>query len=204
MMTKRKNSKDLKPAGRPSTYTEEIALLICQRIAGGEYLKDICADPRMPGKTTVHRWMAVTPTFRAAYVRAREAQMEGWADDVLEIADDASGDYVERTAQDGSVERVYDPEVVQRAKLRIDTRKWLMSKLAPRYADKVNVDVSGSVDVSTLSDAELESRLKAGLAALGIEAAGPLLIVPPASAPPKPEPEPAAENPQDVVPEGGA
>lgn len=204
-MTKPITDRPLKRAGRkPWEYDEEIAAEVCDRLSQGESLRSICEDPRLPSHQTIYKWAAVQPTFRTAYARAREAQMEGWADEIVEIADDDSGDYVERIGKDGTVERAFDPENVQRSKLKIETRKWIMSKLAPRYADKVALDVSGTIDVSTLSDAELEKRLKTGLAALGVETAGPLLIVPPASAPPEPEPEPAAETPQDVVSEGGA
>ncbi len=108
-------------------------------------------------------------------------QMDCWADDIVRISDDSTNDYMDRQAADGSTERVFDPENVQRSRLRIDTRKWIMSKLAGKYADKVDVSVDASfkVDVENLSDAELESRTRAALARLGIEApAGPLLLGP--------------------------
>ena len=47
---------------------------------------------------------------------------------------------------------------------------------AQRFGDKIDVNVSGSVEVSALSDAELEARTKARLKALGVEVAGPLLV----------------------------
>ncbi len=54
-----------------------------------------------------------------------------------------------------------------------------MSKLAARrYGDKIDVNLSGSVEVSALSDAELEARTKARLKALGVDVAGPLLVGP--------------------------
>ncbi len=110
--------------------------------------------------------------------------MEKWSDDVVRIADDASNDYMERLGKDGEVERVIDPETVQRSRLRIDTRKFLMAKLAPRvYGDKLAVDVTGSVEMSTLSDEELESRTRARLVALGVDVAGALLLPMPGAAP---------------------
>ena len=39
-------------------------------------------------------------------------------------------------------------ESVQRSKLRVDTRKWLMSKLAPKkYGEKVDLEHSGEVAI---------------------------------------------------------
>ncbi len=204
-MTKPITDRPLKRAGRkPMKYDEAVALEVCERIANGESLEDICEDPRVPSEMTIRRWMAAQPTFREAYARAREQQMEKWADDVIRIADDASGDYVDRVGKDGVVERVVDPETVQRSKLRIDTRKWLMSKLAAaRYGDRVDVNVSGSVEVSALSDEELEARTRARLVALGVEVAAPLLLPMPGAArapAPKPEAEPVVT---DVEPAAG-
>ena len=110
-------------------------------------------------------------------MRARELQMESWAEELKEIAEDGCNDWMERRVADGSIEQVLDHEHVQRSKLRIDTLKWLMSKFAPkRFADKVEVELSGSLKVETLTDEELEAKTAMLLARLGIEAAGPLLI----------------------------
>ena len=161
------------------TYTDEIGIAICTRIIEGETIKEICADADLPSERTVFRWLAAEPTFWRLYMRAREAQMEKWCEEIVEIADDARNDYMDRLAKNGEIERVYDPEAVQRSRLRIETRKWVMSKLAAkRYGDKVDVSVNATLDVSTLSDAELEARTKARLLALGIKVTGPLLLGP--------------------------
>ncbi len=175
-------------------YSDEVGEAICVRLIEGESLREICEDPDLPSQRTVYRWLAAERTFWQLYARAREAQMDRWAEEIVEIADDASNDYIERTGTDGEVERVLDPEAVQRSKLRIDTRKWVMSKLAAkRYGDKVAVDVTGSVEVSALSDAELEARTRARLVALGVEGAAPLLLpMPGAGRVPAPAPKPVA------------
>jgi hypothetical protein len=89
----------------------------------------------------------------------------------LTIADHSAGDYYE----DAEGNQKYDTEAVQRSKLRIETRKWIMGRLAAkRYGDKV--DVAVAVTVEDISDAELEARTRARLEALGVEVTGPLLI----------------------------
>ena len=134
--------------------------------------------------------MAVNSRFNSAYARAREHQMEAWADEIIAIADDSRGDLMEVAGKDGKIERVVDQENIQRARLRIDTRKWVMSKLAPRYADKVDVSVDAKIRVETMSDQELEDRTRARLIALGVEVGTtPLLLG--TARPVAQEPEPA-------------
>lgn len=72
-----------RPNFRPSTYAESLADEICERIACGESLLRICADEGMPDKTTVIRWLAKNAAFRAAYDRARQVQIDVWAERTL-------------------------------------------------------------------------------------------------------------------------
>jgi hypothetical protein len=66
--------------------------------------------------------------------------MEVWSEEIIEIADDAASDKF--TDANGN-ERV-DNEHINRSRLRVDTRKWLMSKLAPKkYGDKVDLRHAG-------------------------------------------------------------
>ena len=161
-----------------TTYSEEIALEVCQRVAEGEHLKGICSDPRLPGTTTIYRWMADNDTFRVAFARAREAQMDTFSQEIISIADDASKDFTERIDKNGDVELVEDPQMVQRSKLRIDTRWRLMSTLARAiYGDKVDLKVSGNIEVSGLSDEELEARTRARLVDLGVEVTASMLVM---------------------------
>jgi hypothetical protein len=74
-------------AGRPSTYSPKLADRICQRLANGESLRAICADPNMPDKATVLRWADRNPEFRGRYARARELLVEFWADELIAISD---------------------------------------------------------------------------------------------------------------------
>ena len=194
-MTKPITDRPLLQAARvPKPYNEEIAAEICRRLSQGESLRAICEDKHMPSNQMIYRWMADEPTFRSAYARAREAQMNKWADDIVEIADEAATASGERIDKEGKVETIVDPGAVQAARLRIDTRKFIMSKLAAKtYGDKVDVNVSGTVEVSALSDEELEARTRARLVDLGVQVAGPLLVALPGTARasvPSPEPEP--------------
>lgn len=111
--------------GRLSEYTPEMAALICERMATGESLRNICRDDGMPPESTVRMWAVDDRDgFAAQYARAREAQMDALSEDLLDISDG-----------DG------DP---QRDRLRLDARKWLMSKIAPKkYGERVELEHSG-------------------------------------------------------------
>lgn len=123
--------------GRPSDFSPEIANEICERLIGGESLRGICLDDHMPDARTVHRWLVVNEQFRQQYAHAREAQAETLFDDILEIADDARNDWMERRGEDDAG-WVANGENLQRSRLRVDARKWMASKLAPKkYGDKV-------------------------------------------------------------------
>lgn len=117
-----------KKVGRPSSFMQEVADDICTLLAQGESLRKICERTGMPSLSMVFRWLNEKPEFREQYARAREAQTEAMLEDVLMIADGAT------------------PEDVQVAKLRVEARKWAMSKLAPKkYGDKVTQEISGTM-----------------------------------------------------------
>jgi len=88
----------------------------------------------------VYRWLDENADFRDQYARAREEQADKLFREIIEIADDASGDYV--TSSDGQT--IVDHENIQRSRLRVDARKWAAARLAPRkYGDRVEHDVKG-------------------------------------------------------------
>jgi hypothetical protein len=119
-------------SGRPSIFTLILAGRICARLAEGESLRAICLDPDMPVKATVMRWLARRPDFQRQYEVARLAQADALFEMMQEIADDGVGD----EARSG--------ENVQRSRLRVDTLKWRLARMAPRkYGDKVTAEVTG-------------------------------------------------------------
>ena len=127
---------------RPSEYSEETATAICDRLGQGESLRQICADENMPGKSTVMRWLASQEAFRDQYARAREAQADYWAEEIIEISDDDSGDTIKD--EEKGTER-FNSEFAARSRLRVDTRKWLMARMAPKkYGDKVTQEHTGA------------------------------------------------------------
>ncbi len=120
--------------GRPSKYSDETVTEICERLSMGETLNAICRDAAMPSKSMVMRWLLKHESFRDQYARAREQQADVWFEQCLEIADDEAGD-------------------VNRARLRIDTRKWAAGKMQPKkYGDKVDLGASEGLRVILSTD----------------------------------------------------
>ncbi|MDE2585541.1 MAG: terminase small subunit protein [Betaproteobacteria bacterium] len=133
------------PGGRPSSFTQETADAICERLANGESLRSITGDDGMPSMPTVMRWLADESRveFRNQYARAREAQADHMAEEILEIADDASNDWMDNNKPDAPGYAL-NGEHVQRSRLRIDARKWLAAKMAPKkYGDKIETTLQG-------------------------------------------------------------
>lgn len=151
------------PAGRPTDYTEELAETICIRLAEGDSLRTICRDEDMPDKSTVLRWVARHDRFRDQYAKAKLEGAEALAEEMFDIADDSSNDWMERLDGEGqSVGWQLNGDHVRRSQLRIDVRKWYLSKIMPKkYGDKQQLEHSGKVDLNNVSDDELERRIAA-------------------------------------------
>ena len=103
-------------------YSDRVARDLCQHIAEGKSLRQIEKIDGMPGTSTIMRWLADPRRdgFRAKYALAKQVQMERLAEEALAISDDPDGD-------------------LARDKLRVDTRKWLITQLAPKRYGEVTL-----------------------------------------------------------------
>lgn len=145
----------------PATkFTQEVFDRICERIADGESLRAICADEDMPNASTVCRWLAADDggDLCKQYARSREAQADAIFDEILDIADNAANDWMERNGEDDVGYRV-NGEHIQRSRLRIDARRWMAGKLKPKvYGDKLDLTNSDN-SMSSMTDEQLRARL---------------------------------------------
>jgi hypothetical protein len=130
-----------KPGRPPFQWTDDIKAEILARIAAGETLRQVCRDEHMPEQTIVYELRARDREFAVAYARARDAQLEAWEDEILDIANDGTNDWVDREVARGRIERQVDREHIERSKLRCDQKRWIMSKRAPqRYGDAMRIE----------------------------------------------------------------
>lgn len=113
-------------------YTQEKGAAICARLSEGLSLRKACEAESGPDPSTVLRWVDQEPEFAQQYAHARMRGYQLLADQIIDISDDSDGDIVD--TEHGP--RV-DAERVARSKLRVDSRKWMLSKMLPKvYGEK--------------------------------------------------------------------
>jgi len=112
---------------------------ICLLIESGESLRAVLRQPDMPSSRTFYKWLDKSDTKVKQYARACEKRAEAIFEDILQIADDQENDVY----KDEEGREFVNHNVINRARLRVDSRKWILSKLNPKkYSDKIQVDQS--------------------------------------------------------------
>lgn len=154
------------PAGRPTDYTPEIAAEICFRLTQGQSLRSIAKADDMPPRSVIHRWLLLHPEFADQYTRAKEVQADEMFDEILDIADSKQGDV---TTDEFGNEKPNN-EYIQRSRLRVDTRKWYLSKVLPKkYGERIETHLTGgttnrnlntTIDPKDMDNAELNQTIK--------------------------------------------
>ncbi len=127
-------------------YSDEIAEKVCKMVAGGASIIKIGDTEGMPCSRTISRWIN-TPgqheNFCLEYACALDLQAERALHEMEEIADDAGRDYV---YNDKKEEWEFRGDNVQRARLRVDVRKYKAECRAPhKFGKNVQVEVKGEV-----------------------------------------------------------
>lgn len=137
--------------GRPTTYNIDLGDKICALLAEGKSLSSICAADDMPTRSTVLLWVVkgergdeTYAAFSDSYFRARQSQAHALIDDVIDIADDSSGDVKIVRGQE-----VMDSEFVARSKLRVDARFKLAAQQHPElYGEKIRATLDGRLTLT--------------------------------------------------------
>lgn len=125
--------------GRNTLYTDKLADEICEMISNTSFGLERISEHFNVDRSQITRWLQKYPEFRIKYTRAKEEQADYLAEEIMKISDDASKDLIS-----GQFGEMPNSAAIARAKLQIDTRKWLMSKLKPKsYSDKIDVNVGG-------------------------------------------------------------
>lgn len=127
-----------KDTGRPTKFTQNIFDSICEEISTtSKSLKVICKTFYI-STVTFYKWMKGNEALINIYARAREAQAEILADEIIEIADNSEKDTIQTDTGE-----LPNNEWIARSRLRVDARKWAASKLAPKkYGEKQAVDLN--------------------------------------------------------------
>lgn len=138
----------------------ENADTICDMIANGYTLRQIARDVGLSSQSRIIEWVQSDPAFAERYARAMDIRTDMMAEELVEIADDGSNDWMEREGH-----TVLNGEHVQRSRLRADTRKWLMAKMMPKkYGEFKTIDATHTIrrEVSDMSEDELRAIASRG------------------------------------------
>lgn len=128
-----------------ATYTDkeknELINTICERISEGNSLRSVLDPKDMPSMPTFYKWIDDNDERIKQYARACETRADVIFDEMFDIADDGTNDFVKKDIGDGVQVDQLNSEHIQRSRLRIDTRKWALSKMNPKkYGDRLNIE----------------------------------------------------------------
>lgn len=131
-------------------FEQDKANRICERLAKGESLRK-AAEAEDTAHSTVLLWVKEHKDFADQYARAREIGYQLLADEIVEISDDGSNDTYQ--TENGPAT---NHDVIARSRLRVDTRKWMLSKMLPKvYGDKLIHAGDPDNPVATVTRVEL-------------------------------------------------
>ncbi|WP_264051661.1 terminase small subunit-like protein [Methylobacterium flocculans] len=137
--------------GRPTTFDQATAEAIFEQVVEGKSLTEICRQEAMPHKATVYRWLSQNEEFRREYALATDIRADTLAEDLYRVAETSA------------------PDDTARARLMVDTRKWLLAKMAPRkFGDKITNEHSGpdggEIPIKVITDHDRAKALAAMIA----------------------------------------
>lgn len=130
---------------------DKIFNYVCSEIEKGRALRNVLKDDKMPSTSTFYEWLDNDDVKSKQYARATSVRADIIFDDILSIADENTNDtYI----NDNGIE-VVNNDVIQRSRLRIDSRKWVLSKLNPKkYGDKTDI-TSGGEKITTPQEVKI-------------------------------------------------
>jgi hypothetical protein len=153
--------------GRPSDYTPELGLRICERIASSTIsIARLCEEDWMPAYITIAKWRRDVPEFDSSFTRARHDRADLYAEETKDIADTPVIGEKTKISQFGV--EVTRGDMIEHRKLQVQTRQWLASKINKNvYGNAVEVTGAGGGLVTPnspdeMSDAQLAAIAKAG------------------------------------------
>lgn len=125
-------------------FKKETLDAVCNKLVEGVSLRSILRQEGMPPIGTFMRWINEDEHFAEQYAQAKMIGIEVLAEEILEIADESTSDklYTREVYDAETGEKKYltveNKEFVNRSRLRVDTRKWLLSKMIPKkYGDNL-------------------------------------------------------------------
>jgi DNA polymerase elongation subunit (family B) len=155
-----KYAEGLKNSGAPTKLTNEVVIKICDIIASSNRSIASIAKELNLSPSVIYLWLKESKEFLELYTRAKEWQADFLAEEILEISDDSSED-IRTIENNGHISEIENKEFINRSRLRVESRKWLASKLKPqKYGDSQKVEHSGEIKTGIqMTDDEFNERL---------------------------------------------
>lgn len=128
------------------TYTEEeieekFDLIIKDISENGMPIRQALKGMNMPSSSTFFKWIAENEDMAKRYARACEVRADMIFEEILEISDKQSEDVI---GEDEYGNQIINHNIIQRNRLQVDARKWVLGKMNPKkYGDKVDVTTGG-------------------------------------------------------------
>jgi hypothetical protein len=147
------------PGSRPEVaFTPELAERICESLASGVSLRATCEQDGMPPESTVRLWVVRdVQGFAAQYAHARSIGYDVMAEGILDLADRPL--IGQKSVSKATGLEITEGDNVDRSRLQIDARKWLLSKMLPKkYGEKQQIEHSGAVSIGEALRAAREKR----------------------------------------------
>lgn len=121
-------------------------------IEEGNSLRTTLKREGMPTSTTFYEWIDSDKEKALHYARACEKRADSIFEEILEIADESSNDILSFEIGEGIISEKVDHENIQRSRLRVDARKWMLGKMNPKkYGEKIQQEHSGEVTQTIIS-----------------------------------------------------
>ena len=118
--------------------TESIFSDIVKQISEGKSLREVLRQPDMPSSRTFFKWLGGDDEKVKQYARGCNERAEMIFDQILTIADATEDDVI--INEEGNP--ITNHNVIQRDRLRVDARKWALSKMNPKkYGDKQAIEM---------------------------------------------------------------
>ncbi len=140
-------------------FDQQKADEICIALEDGLSLRK-AAESVGESARTILNWTRSNPEFSTQYARSREIGYLQLADTILNISDE----YEVEVKHDGEDVRLdLSPTAIARNRLRVDTRKWMLSKMLPKiYGDKLELSGDKENPLQTVTRIELVAMRKDG------------------------------------------
>lgn len=126
-----------------SIFTQALFDKICNQIAEGKSLREICEQKNMPNRKTFRTWRMRTVELQQQYDLACLDREETYFEQIIAIADESRAGFKTTTKSNGDIETV-ETDMTERAKIQIDARKWTLARMnRKKYGDHVTEELTG-------------------------------------------------------------